>query len=120
MKIREFVFEVTTFEPELRQVRFIFGQLAEALQMVKDLPSANAAIYVAALAENVDYGNFYLFLNREGIAHVRLHEHREHFAADPLVQARTGAIEFLDEDARSFKVETALTTSAARGRAALE
>ena len=120
MKIREYVFEVTTFLPELRHERRTFKELSEAVNALEGLWSTNAAIYVAALGNNVDYGNFYLFLNGEGAAHIMLHEHREFVATDPLSGATHGEIGFLDEDGNAFRVDSTLTTSAARGRAALE
>ena len=54
MKIREYVFEVTTFLPELRQERRAFTELSEAISALDGLPSANAVINVAALGDNVD------------------------------------------------------------------
>jgi hypothetical protein len=120
MKIREYVFEVTTFVPELRQERRSFAKLSEAVNALGGLPSANAVIYVAALGDNVDHGNFYLFLNNENSAHIMLHEHREFVATDPASEAENKRIEFLGEDGSAFIVDAALTVSAARGKSALE
>ncbi len=113
------MFEVTTFLPELRHERRAFEALSDANDALEGLPSANAVIYVAALGNKVDYGNFYLFLNDAGAAYFMLHEHREFFATDPSSAAKSGELEFLDEDGSIFKMDASRTTSAARGKAAL-
>ena len=118
--ITEYVFEVTTLRPVRSHERSVFNDLAQALAALDDLPSDWSVIYVAALGKGIDYGNFYLFLNGSGAAHIMLHEHREHFAADPLRRSKGGNVEFLDEDGSAFNVATELTTSAARGKKALK
>lgn len=120
MKIAEYVFEVTVFQPERRHTRRTFKRLSEAVAAVRELPENNAVVFVAALGNGVDYGNFYLFLNGKGKAHVMLHEHREFFAADPSFKGDAQKVEFRDEDGTLFAVEAELTTSATRGKIALE
>ena len=119
MKIAKYVFEVTTFQPEMWHERHVFKDLSQAVAALSSLPSENAVIYVEALGKSVDYGDFYLFLNCEGVAHVMLAEHQEVYAVDPSRQGKMGEIEFLDEAGSAFSVDAALTTSAARGKAAL-
>ena len=119
MKIAQYIFEVTTLQPELRLERRVFTDLPQAVAALAELPSRNAVILVAALGKNVDYGNFILFLNGEGAAYVMIHEHREFFATDPSRQAMSGNVMFLDEDGGAFNVDAALTTSEEKGKSAL-
>jgi hypothetical protein len=86
------------------------------------LPVADRVLFVAALdtVERVDYGNFYLFTNAAGSAHVMLHEHREFLPRDPVAPDEEGEVTFLDEEGHKFSVPHAMTTSHQRGVAALE
>jgi hypothetical protein len=94
----------------------ILGNVASCVEMI---PPGGAVIFVAALGPGTDHGNFYLFMNEAGLAHIMLHEHREHFARDPRTQDTEGVAEFRGEDGEAFSVAAALTTSWERGRAAL-
>ncbi len=67
------------------------------------------------LAKDVDYGNFYLFLNGEGSAHIMLHEHREFLPRDPLSRDLIGEVTFFWEDGTQFAVPGVLTTSSRPG-----
>ena len=116
MKIERYEFEVTTFVPKVRHEQFTCKHLSQAIAALNALPTKNAVIYVAALGDGVDYGNFYCFLNDEGVAHVMLQEHREFFPEDPSMQVNDGEMQFRDEDGVSFAVEAHLTTSAARAK----
>jgi hypothetical protein len=93
--------------------------LSEVVGCVETVSPGAGVIFVAALTPGIDHGNFYLFRNEAGLAHVMLHEHREHFARDPRSQTAEGNAEFLAENGEVFSVPTALTTSWDRGRAAL-
>jgi hypothetical protein len=119
MKIQRYEFEVTTFVPDVRHEHFTCKHLSQAIAALKTLPTDNAVIYVAALGDGVDCGNFYCFLNDEGVAHIMLHEHREFFPEDPSTQVNNGEMRFRDEDGICFAVEARLTTSAARAKEAL-
>jgi len=106
--------------PELRHEQRRFELLSDALAALLTLPNKDAVIFVAALSKGVDYGNFYLFLNSHGAAHIMLHEHREHFATDPNFSVEGNSVQFLREDGTPFSVESKFATSAERGMAALE
>lgn len=120
MKIDKYVFELTVFQPELVQKQSTFKQISEAMVALRDLPINDAVIFVAALGDGIDHGNFHLFLNGDGMAHVMLHEHREFCPIDPSFRTELREIEFRDEDGTRFTVEAALATSAVRGKIALE
>ena len=115
--------EVTTFEPAARLTKSIVKRPDDVMASLEGL-RRSSVVYVAAIAKNiaknVDYGNFYLFLNGSGHAHVMLHEHRKFLPRDPLSASSVGEATFLGEDGRHFTVPGVLTTSADRARAALE
>jgi hypothetical protein len=115
--------EVVTFSPAARLTKSIVERPDNVMASLEGL-SGNSAVFVAALEKradkNVDYGNFYLFLNASGRAHIMLHEHREFFPRDPLSAGSVGEASFLAEGGSQFTVPSVLTTSADRARAALE
>lgn len=119
MKTLEYEFEVTTFAPELRHERFSCN-LPQAMEALCSLPGANAVIFVAALGDRVDYGNFYCFLNDRGAAHVMLHEHCEVYAKDPAWMSQDEECAFLNEDGARFVVDDYLITSRVRAMEALK
>lgn len=120
MRPTEYIFEITTFMPALRHERRRFELLSDALAALLTLPNNDAVIVVAAIDKSVDYGNFYLFLNAHGEAHIMLHEHREYFATGPDFSAGDNIVQFLGEDGVAFSVESKFVTSAERGKEALE
>lgn len=111
--------EVTSFGRPGGNRKLRSEVLSEVVNLVVTVPHGNAVIFVAALTPRLDHGNFYLFGNEAGLAHVLLHEHREHFAQDPRAQAAEGDTEFRDQDGEAFAVPAALTTTWERGKAAL-
>jgi hypothetical protein len=110
--------DVTTFEPTAHTAKSIVERPDNVMASLEGL-SRNGVVYVAALTKKVDYGNFYIFLNGSGRAHVMLHEHRKFLPRDPLSAGSVGETAFLGEDGRQFAVPSALTTSADRARVAL-
>lgn len=111
--------EVTTFEPAVGVTKSVVERPEDVSASLAGLPR-NSVVFVAAIDKNVDYGNFYLFLNNSGHAHVMLHEHRELLPRDPLSAGAVGEVTFLAEDGKQFTVPSVLATSADRGRIALE
>jgi hypothetical protein len=111
--------EVTTFEPSVGSIKSVLERPEDVSASLVRLPR-NSVVFVAAIKKNVDYGNFYLFLNSSGHAHVMLHEHREFLPRDPLSAGAVGEVTFLSEDGTQFTVPSVLATSADRGRMALE
>lgn len=115
--------EVVTLSPAARVAKSIVERPDNVMVSLEGL-SGIIAVFVAALEKrlnkNVDYGNFFLFLNASGHAHVMLHEHREFLPRDPSSAGSVGEVTFLAEDGSQFTVPSVLTTSADRARAALE
>jgi hypothetical protein len=111
--------EVTSFEPAPRTSRSILERTEDVVALLTGL-SGSAVVLVEAIEGNIDHGNFYLFLNDGGRAHVMLHEHCEFLACDPLSADAVDEVVFLYEDGTEFSVPGILATSADRGRAALK
>ncbi len=120
MKIETYTFEITEFQPSLQRKHKVCTLLSEALLELSDLPERDAVIVVIALGEGVDWGNFYIFLNSQGYAHIMLHEERELFPVDPLFALESLEVEFQDENGTRFSVKAKLTTSTERAKLALE
>ena len=99
-----------------------FDSASEVVAVVRALGPEDRVLFVAALdlVEHYDHGNFYLFTNASGRAHVMLHEHREFLPRDPGVPDDGGESTFLDEDGNEFSVPHTMTTSLQRAVAALE
>jgi hypothetical protein len=114
--------EMTTFHPAVNSKLETYTEAKDVASLICSLAVADRVLFVAALdlEEGVDYGNFYLFTNAAGAAHVMLHEHREFLPRDPATPDDGGEVTFLDEDAHQFAVPRVLTTSHQRGTAALE
>jgi len=115
----EFRLSMTTFSPSVKSKVLAFHEpsgVAEALAGVAD---QDAVIVVEALEGCADWGNFYLFLNKDGLAYVKLHEHREFILVDAARESVTGTAMFRDEDGSAFSVAASCATLAARGRSAL-
>jgi hypothetical protein len=112
--------EITTFPGPTTQVEN-YSEASDVETVVRGLPPGDRVLFVAALdlAEGEDWGNFYLFTNHIGRAHVMLHEHREFLPQDPLTPDGGLEVAFLDEEGESFSVPDALTTSTQRGVSAL-
>lgn len=111
--------EVTVFGPGGGK-RNVKTELLEQVPPLADsIPPTGGVIFVAALTPGVDHGNFYLFRNETGLAHVMLHEHREHFAHDPQVHIPSAEVTFRDQSGEPFTVPKAEVTTWERGKAAL-
>ena len=111
--------EVTTFDPAAAATKSILEHARQVSASLQELPRSGV-VFVAAIEKNIDHGNFYVFLNAAGRAHVTLHEHRELLPRDPLSAGESGETAFLAEDGTQFTVAAKLTTSTDRARAALE
>jgi hypothetical protein len=119
MKKIEYHVSLTTFDPTLKMERRTFEEWPLVAAAIDQIAPLDAVIVVEALGGGVDYGNFYLFLNKRGVAHVKLHEHREFLLVDPSLEPTAGDVSFKDEDGSVFSVDAKLTTSLPRARAAL-
>jgi len=111
--------EITAFGPEGAKAKFKTTELNDVVASIDSVSAAGGVIFVAALTAGRDHGNFYLFRNEAGLAHIMLHEHREHFARDPSVQPPDGVVAFRGELGKTFFVPGETTTSWQRGKAAL-
>jgi hypothetical protein len=111
--------QVTSFNSGVTTTKLKTNILGEVSAVVDSVPSEGGVVFVAALAPGVDLGNFYLFRNEAGLAHVVLHEHREHFARDPQANTLGGELTFRGEDGEAFSVPTAATIPWPRAREAL-
>jgi hypothetical protein len=111
--------QVTSFGPGGGNRKLTTDATSEVASCIETIPPEGGVVFVAALAPGVDRGNFYLFRNEDGRAHIMLHEHREHFASDHESQGNAGVLSFRGEDGEPFSVSAAQTTSWERGKAAL-
>ena len=111
--------EITSFSSGAAKSTLKTHVVHEVSAAVDSVPPEGGVVFVAALASGVDLGNFYLFKNEAGLAHVVLHEHREHFARDPRANTLGGEQTFRGEDGEAFSVPAASAISWARAREAL-
>jgi hypothetical protein len=111
--------EVTTFGASSAFREFNTDAIEAVAVAIESVPPEGGVIFVAAVTTSVDHGNFYLFRNDAGFAHVVLHEHRELMAREPGAQATSAVVVFRGEDGEAFQVPAASTTSWKRGKAAL-
>ena len=111
--------EVTSFGPGGGNRELKTDAISEVAGCIDTVSPGGAVVFVAALTPGADHGNFYLFRNEHGRAHIMVHEHREHFARDPDSKAAGGVTAFRAENGEVFLVSTARTTSWERGKAAL-
>ena len=73
--------------------------------------SSLSFLLIALINNDVDYGNFIIWRNDERVS-VRLDEHREHLASDPLLEYDVLlTCEFLNEDGSIFYVDYNKTVS---------
>jgi hypothetical protein len=112
--------EVTQFAPILTTHRYmteLHTDVADRLTMLEEL---DLVLVVCAISDNVDYGNFIVFLNSQGRARVRLDEHRDHYARQEMTipQSQTEVF-FRYEDGSPFSVPYTETLPRARAIAAL-
>jgi len=113
--------EITRFLPSSRQEKLAFPQAIEAWQAIQAVVDEEVVIFVAQIEEHVDYGNFYVWRQRER-AFVRLDEHCEHYASDPSCSGISDReVCFRDEEGGSFFcVPESATVASADAMAALE
>lgn len=110
--------ERTTFRPGPTVERATFTDLAEARRHLHTLRDVESVVVVMAVGDGVDFGNFYVYSNGQGLAHVKLHEHHEFLPEDPGSQATDSS--FRGEDGEPFGVAARRTTTWARAMTALE
>ena len=112
--------EITKFDPYSTN-KMEFSSSSEALNFFEQLELKESVIYIAAIEENVDYGNFYLFINTFGQAHVMLHEHREHYASEiGQEDNKRSSVTFKDEGNEDFTVESKYVISKEKAFSALK
>ena len=97
-----------------------FEELNQADLYLKELPTKNAVIFVAVIDGNTDHGNYIIFLNNDGFAHIILHEHQEFYPRDPMQDLNIRIQEFIDDDGSMFKVEQSRLTSVERALVSLK
>lgn len=90
-----------------------FQTANDALNFILQLLCPNSVLFVACINCDVDYGNFYLYLNKENLAYVRIHEHCGFVAKRRMCEAKENdrLITFIDEDSSPFSVEYGFTIS---------
>lgn len=72
-------FLITRFLP-LNEQRMDFATGDAAAIFASEVETSHCVVSVSQLVGGIDYGNFYIWCN-EHSAHVRLDEHREHYAS---------------------------------------
>ncbi len=112
-------FVVADFSTGHSEQRVTMPSRDAAIRFVSGLPARRCVIFVAHVTNHVDYGNFYAWCN-DDLAHVRLDEHREHYASDPLrASSSSPPVQFQDEDGESFEVSPSQVISRAQAMEAL-
>jgi hypothetical protein len=112
-------FVVTDFSAGPSEQRVTMSSRDSAVRFASGLSARHCVIFVAHIINHVDHGNFYVWCN-DDIAHVRLDEHREHYASDPLRASFSGApVQFRGEDGESFQVSSPQIVSRAQATEAL-
>ncbi|WP_137914532.1 hypothetical protein [Rudaea sp. 3F27F6] len=113
-------FVVTDFSAVPAEQRHTFPTRDAATRFGSSLAARRCAIFIAHIVDHVDYGNFYVWYN-EDLAFVRLDEHREHYASDPLRASFVGpSIQFQDEDNELFEVLPSQVVGRAQAAEALQ
>lgn len=111
--------DITRFQPQPILQKFSLAEAAEASSVVSGVDDETAVIFVADIRDQIDYGNFYVWLCA-GRAYVRLDEHREHYGSFPDVTTiPRGEAVFFDEDGATFSASLAATVSVASAKEAL-
>lgn len=72
---------------------------------------ANSVLTIVRMKNNADYGNYIAFVNANGLAHVRVLEHRGFYAKSPGALGESKPIAFKDETGCEFAVEMNATVS---------
>jgi hypothetical protein len=84
------------------------------------LEDLDLVLVVCAISDNVDYGNFILYLNSRGRACLRLDEHRDHYARQEMaIPQSQPEVFFRYEDGSPFSVPHTDTVPRALAIAAL-
>ncbi|HNO94271.1 MAG TPA: hypothetical protein PKJ84_08875 [Anaerolineales bacterium] len=118
-KITKYQIEVTYFTPH-PQKHVIDLVSAGEVDNWLSLPSkVDIVLFIAALGGGVDYGNFYLFLNKEDAAHIWLHEHREYIPVERHAYDDGTTVTFRYEDGETFDVSVREVLSRTRALEAL-
>lgn len=111
--------EITRFQPLPTLQKFSLAEAAEAATVVAGVDDETAVIFVANIRDQIDYGNFYVWLCT-GRAYVRLDEHREHYGSYRDVSTiPPGEAVFFYEDGSTFSASLSATVSVASAREAL-
>ena len=100
--------------------KFVFEDLVKVDVYLSNLQITNGVVFVAAIEGNLDYGNYFVFLNGDDFAHVMLHEHHEFYPKDPKFDSEVESQKFMCEDGSSFNVEPSRLTSKKRAMQSLE
>ncbi len=103
--------EITTFAPEPQLSQHVVDNAKDVLPLVPLPYRGDLVVVVMAIAENVDYGNLYIFVSVEGRARVILHEHREFFPRSRGTGNAGPEVSFKDEAGHVFRSPYALTLS---------
>ena len=88
------------------QLVHLAGQSAAAVRELVAAPGP-LVLDVSAGTPILSLSDFLLWRNADGVACVRIDQHREHYGIDPTRSAETGEIWFRDEQDGSFPVQTA-------------
>ena len=112
-------FLVSDFSSTLAIEQAQFLDVDAAVLFTESIYARQCVIYVAHIVDGVDHGNFYIWRNID-LAHVRLDEHREHYATDPsrLAIAKEVAA-FIDESGTVLEISPSSVISWAQATEAL-
>lgn len=112
-------FVVTEFGTTKSETRMACSTREAAVRFAATAVAPQCVIFVAHIVGHVDHGNFYAWCNGD-VAHVRLDEHREHYASDPLrASAITSDVIFRGEDGEPLEVPSTQVISRAQATDAL-
>jgi hypothetical protein len=97
--------ELMQFAPTLATHRYMTERHTDVVDRLGMLKDSDLVLVVCAISDDVDQGNFILFLNSQGRARVRLDEHRDHYARQEMAfQKSQPEVFFRYEDGSPFSV----------------
>jgi len=103
-KITKYQVEVTHFTPHPQKYAMDFATASEVVNWLNLPKNVDLVLFIAALGQSTDFGNFYLFLNKDAAAHIWLHEHREHIPCEHHACDDGNTFTFRYENGETFEV----------------
>jgi hypothetical protein len=118
----QYEIELSFMDPPSSKLCNTFQTASDASKFILQSLCPNSVLFVACIHGNADYGNFYLHLNRENWAYVRINEHCGFVAKRRMYEDKEKdcLVTFIDEDGSPFSVEYGFTISSEQAIEALK